>query len=529
MIRTFLSLILSATFFCSRSQPTSDALDKSEYLFDLNVFKTSQEKQLFSEIASGKNIDYLNLFILSDPSSNPVTETPKDKIETFFSSSDALHQQDFNAKRLKKVYSDIHNSFLNKYVDNPGFGELFSTGNYNCATATALYTLLLDKTSIAYNIRETPQHVYIVAAPETYNLIFETTAPGAKFLDLNEKSKNQFLEYLYNNKIISKGEWTSGDKNELFKKFFFNDSVINKRQLAGLLYYNAGVDAIGKENFNEGYKNFEKAYFLYPCQKIRYFVIISLASLLVEDKMKNDPDAYMYYLRFSDISDRDISKTMLGGYYDEIGQKLLFKSSDPQKYWQLYNRMIPHISDTTLRKDIQSAHYYNIAHYFSIKSKYDSSLLYLDSVYTYNKNDLLIQELITNNLLEVLRGITNEKKAYDSLNTIFKRYPFIDRQSRLGEYYFYCLSRVTVTAFQNDHKKEGDEYLQIIYNLIETQPELKKKGEPYFTEAFSGAYSYFMGRSKYKEAKDFLTSVMKFYPDNEDLQRQMKFVLKILD
>lgn len=443
-------LILPAGIYAQQTGGSSNHL---KYLLDLNVFQTPLEKQLFADIASNKNVDYLSLY-LSTPGSASFFRNAKQKIDAYLSVSDLLRQEEFNSRRLKKVYSEIHNSFLSKYVDNPTFGELFETGNYNCATATALYSLLLEKASISYNIRETPQHVYLVAAPETHNIVFETTAPGARVMELNEKAKNQYLEYLYSNKMISREEWNTADKNELFKKYFFNDALISKTELAGILYYNAAVNAMEKEHMKEAYVNFEKAYFLYPCQKIRYFVMISLASLLVEDKMKDDPEAYPYYLRFNDISNRDVSKSIFGNYFESIGKKLLFKNSDPAKYWTVYTTLISHVTDSSLKKDLQYVHYYDVAHYYSIKSKYDSALRYLDSVYAYNRNDLLIQELITNTLFDMMRGITNEKSAFDTLNTIFQRYPFVDKQSKLGEYYMYCLSRVAGLSFDKENKKK---------------------------------------------------------------------------
>jgi len=305
--------------------------------------------------------------------------------------------------------------------------------------------------------------------------------------------------------------------------------VIDKKQLAGILYYNAGVDASSKENFEEAYKDFEKAYFLYPSQKLRYFVMASLAGLVLEDKMKEDPAAYLYYLRFSEISNRDMARSLLKEYFETVCQKLLFKSSDPQKYQLTYKNIVSRVSDTAVKKDIRYIHYYNTAHYYDIKTKYDSSLLYLDSVFAYNKEDLLIQELITSNLLETVRSITDERKALNSLTEIFRRYPFVDRQGKLGEVYAYCLSQTASSAFQKDNKKEGDQYLEMIYGLIENQPELKKRSEPYFVAAFSESYSYYMGERKYKEARDFLTKVLKYYPDNEELQRRMKFVTKTLE
>lgn len=64
--------------------------------------------------------------------------------------------------------------------------------------------------------------------------------------------------------------------------------------------------------------------------------------------------------------------------------------------------------------------------------------------------------------------------------------------------------------------------------MIETQPELKKKYEEYFVAAFLESYFYYMGKAQYREGKEFLTSVLKYYPDNEEMLSRMKFVNSML-
>ncbi|MFV0605748.1 MAG: hypothetical protein ACK5NK_07905 [Niabella sp.] len=114
----------------------------------------------------------------------------------------------------------MHKAFLIKYIDNPRFSEIFITGNYNCATASALYAFILDKIGIAYQIRETPTHVYIVADPAGANVLFETTTPGMKSVQMNEKFQHEYLNYLQKNKIITEEEARNDKKSKVFEKYF---------------------------------------------------------------------------------------------------------------------------------------------------------------------------------------------------------------------------------------------------------------------------------------------------------------------
>jgi hypothetical protein len=524
---TVLILLFTLSFSLSYSQQAS----VNNAVFKLDVFKTEKEKKLFAEIDKKEDFDFLSLYLATDPSLSK--EVSREEIQTritdFINASAVAGKQELKSKELKKIYKDIHNAFLSKYSDNPTFSQLFVNGDYNCATATALYALMLEKLSIDYNIRETPQHVYIIAAPQTHNIIFETTAPGARFYQFTDKGKAEYVEYLYNNKMISKEEWANGDKNEIFNKHFYTDELIDKRKLAGLLYYNLGVEATNKEDYKEAYKNFEKAYFLYPDKKIKYFVSVTLASVLFEKTIMENENSFHYFLRFTEVNDNEIAKSILKEYMEGVTKKLLFQFPDYPKYKNLYQSVSVAITDSSLARDIRYNHYYNTAHYYSIKNKLDTSLQYLDSVYALNEKDLLVQELIAETIAETFKTISDESKALDSLKKVFQRYPFIDKKSsKLGDYYGWCLSRVTGIQFQKNKKKEGMQFLSEIKEIIETNPELSKKMEIYFTAAFVEVYYYYVRNKEYKEAKSFLLSVMKYYPEQEELKLRMKRIDEIL-
>ena len=252
-----------------------------------------------------------------------------------------------------------------------------------------------------------------------------------------------------------------------------------------------GVNDLENEKYPDAYKHFEKAFFLYPSNKIKYFVTITLANVLVSDSQEDNENAYLYYLRFAEVGKQDVAKKMLQEYIESATQKLLFKSPKPEKYYALYKTISSAITDSSLLSRVQYSHYYNTAHYYSIKNKFDSSLLYLDSVYAINKEDLLVQELITGTLQEIARDLANNDKALlDSLEMFFRRYPFIDRNSKFGEMYAYFLSKTASEYLTKNKKKEADAYLTSIQEIVLKQPALSKKSESYFTATLLEVYQY---------------------------------------
>ena len=518
-------LLLGLPILTVGQQPAGQS---DSVIFSLNAFASDAEKKSFREISATGKTDYLQLLLLSDQKPD---KTPLEKIESFIQSKEWIrNKKAIGTKDLKRIYKEVHDAFLTQYVDNPNFSQIFQNGNYNCATASALYAFLLDRFSIKYNIRETPVHVYIVAEPETNNVVFETTTPAAKVLTYDDKAKNHFLEYLYENKMISKEEWTGSDKNELFNKYFYTDKPIGIKELVGLLYYNKGIAAMELESYKEAYKFFEKSYFFYPQEKLKYFVSTSLAVMLFKEEEQLDEDEKLrYFLRYMQLDNKNMGKQLIGNYVEQSAKKYLFQNPDPRKYHAIYRDVMSQVTDSALRSDIRHDHYANCARYHDIKSQYDSSLNYLDSLYWMNTNDLLVQELVVQNIARQLVNLSDEKRAFESLGVYFKAFPFAKENGKMQEIYLYCLTKVVNDYYDEENAKEGKKYLDTLKAAIDGKPSLAKKVEMYLGQCIGEVCGYHVRREEYKAARDLLLFMKKLLPDNEDLERRLAHVTKRLN
>ncbi|NII25049.1 hypothetical protein HB364_08165 [Pseudoflavitalea sp. X16] len=529
---TFLFVLITLLPIFAFSQDGDEA--EQRLILNLDVFADSTEKRLFTELLAQKNVDYFRLMLLAGNTkrNNTAVKELADKLESFIQSKNLSGNKTYTSKELKKLYKEIHDAFLGQYVDNPAFSEIFDNGKYNCATASALYALLLGKLAIEYDIHETPDHVYIVAAPTSHNVIFETTAPGATAWQLNDKSRQQFVEYLYNNKIISKEEWTNGNQDELFKKHFYNDKAIGLRELTGLLYYNMGVAATQEENYEKAYRYFERAYFLYPDKKIKYFISITLASFILKSEENGEAEEKVFpgYIRYMQVGNVKLAKEMIGDYMKGATKKYLFQHPDRSRYLQIYNTVMQHVKDSALVYDLQYDHYYNSAHYFSIKERSDSSRAFLDLLYNLNRNDLLIQELITGTIRELVSKMGAEKTVIDSLKSYFATYPFLKKTNKLQEYYIFCLATQVGMLYDEENDKEGIRYLTLLKETLQQEkPALDMQNKMLLTNAIGEVSGFYVRKSNYKSARELLVFMKNLYPDNEDFARRLTHVEKMLN
>lgn len=494
-------------------------------IFQLNAFASDGEKKLFREISTTGKTDYLQLLLQSDAATD---RAPIDKIESFIQSKEWIrNKKEIGVKDLKRIYKEVHEAFLVKYVDNPAFTQIFKNGDYNCATASALYAFLLDKFSIGYAIREAPTHVYIVAAPESNNVIFETTTPGTQVLTFNDKAKNQFLEFMYENKMISKEEYSSGDKNELFNKHFYSDKPIGIKELVGLLYYNKGIEALHAEKYLDAYRHFEKSYFLYPDAKLKYFVTMSLSMVVYNDDKISDDEKLPYYFRQIELDNRKPGLSLVAQYVSKHSKKYLFENTDLVKYHAMYRSVYSRVKDSMMLQALRKDHYTNCARYYDIKNKPDSTGLYLDSLYQLNPNDLLVQEMITSNVIEVIRGAGGERTAVDAFDGYAKRFPFINN-TKLQEFQVFVTSKVVYDLYDAENAKDGKKYLDNLRSVLDGKPELAKKSEMYLGMAIGEVCGYYVRKQDYKSAKELLLFMMKLLPENEDFTRRLTHVNKQL-
>lgn len=518
-----LILLLSVVYFAGRCQDVSNA--EKQLILKLNIFSGDTEKKYFNEIAATGSTDLFQLLLVAGNAnySLATSNTASEKIAGFIQQ----HAQDgkqYSGKEIKKLYTEIHDAFFTKYVDNPAFAQIFSNGNYNCATASALYAVLLNKLNVEYDIRELPTHVFIVAAPSTYNVVYETTAPGALVFQLNENVKKTYLEYLQKNKIIGADEVENGDRNALFEKYFYGNNAINLQQLCGLLYYNRGIEAIQKEDYATGYKNFEKAYFLHPSSRMKYFVSTFLGAYLYKATNLSEEEKLTALNRYMQVGDSAAGRDMIGELTMDISKKYLFKYPDMPKYLSLHRSIVGMVKDTAMLALIQHNHYTDMAHYFNIKEEMDSAKLYLDSLYRTNTNDLIVKELLTNTLFNMVRKLPEGKESADAIRGYVKTYPFLSANSALQDYYVICLVMEIGDKYNSEKETAGRPYLDELKATLNSQPALAKRAERYIEAVIPEVCGYYARKKNYKTVKENLLFFKKLLPDNEEINRRLKNV-----
>ena len=235
---------------------------------DTTIFNSAFEKQLFQKVIDSQVFDPMELFFSMNYHESSVNQS-KNKLNNFYKeiAPELISKQ--IKKQIKTIYKRTHSHFLTKYEEKSFFENIFENGTFNCVSATALYALVLETYHIEYVIKETLQHVYLIADPKRDQVFIETTLPSKGTFYVDEHCKKNYVEYLENNKIISESEFKTQSTESLFDKYYDENKTITLKELAGIQYFNDGIFNYEASKFVEASKSFEKAFILYPSNSIK--------------------------------------------------------------------------------------------------------------------------------------------------------------------------------------------------------------------------------------------------------------------
>ena len=218
-------LILAALLFLTAclklfSQDT-EVFDTLVYFNEI-TYHSELEEEAFNEYFSEDNSSFIKLFLAKDE--NITKQQYEIRLTSFLDYTKELREdKNYNKPEKKKVkyyYNLIHNKYLEKYEMNTNFSKIFNNGYYNCVTGSILYGLIFDELKIPYKIKLSPIHAYLITYPQTESILVETTNPVKGYFIFNENFKQNYVDHLLDNKLITASEYASYSTEELFNKYY---------------------------------------------------------------------------------------------------------------------------------------------------------------------------------------------------------------------------------------------------------------------------------------------------------------------
>jgi len=515
-------LIVFSVFMLFSLDGSADTIVKFNEVNPLSDFESHVFKDYFENNAE----DYFTLFMASDSTMtisrcNQYREQFRSLIEKY-QAPQYLKMKE--SKRVKKIYQDIHDELLDKYVEDARFSDIFINGQYQCVTATMLYALIFCKLEIPFDIREMPTHVYLVAYPESHYTLVETTNPHIGTITYTDNFKSKYVEYLRDSKIIGKSEYNYNTVDDLFQKHFFKNTTISLKELVSLQYGNDGIYALMENDHKLAYLNFEKCYLFNPAERIKFLLEFSLALLLYQTDYNSD-DYAKYSARLIRMTPTVLSNNMIIDEFSIITGKQLFLNADTEQYAASYTTILQAISDSTLRAEISFIYTSERARFSYNENNYTEALEFSEKAYSIKPQNTDIQGLYIQCMLMLTDESSLSEDDFYRLDTVARQHPELKNnlffnQMRLR----ICLTLMDQAYFLGNENQAGDRYRKIFEEEYPARLDNYHLIGARIVKAYSAGASYYFKKGYYTKAREILNKGLEYVPNNIELKRRLQVV-----
>lgn len=512
--RLYLALLISILLSCKGvDSQINPIVDTSEL-----VFNNEHEEHLFDEYLKTGHTDYLELMFTSNSDLiNFEFEPMKDEIRRLKTLSKSFEHKSPKS-RMKKIFSAIHDEQLKKYELQCQFSDLFTSGTYNCLTASFLYGYVFDETGIPYEIMELPNHIYILAYPETERIKVETTNPEQGLMLADDRQKSQFVKYLKATKIISEEEFKNNSTDQLFDEYYLTETRINLRELVALQYYNLSIKDIEKENLDAAYQKLEKALTLYNTPRIEYMMYELIVSLVNKQEEYSSLEDINLIIKLSRYQEHGITVENIMHELMKFMQKELFEKGNVDLVVEGFNHFNSATKDSFPKLYSESSFYYNfeMGRYFLLKNQVADALNYFDVALSIKESSIETQNAYIN-CLALQFNEMNILDIVDSLKHISNKHKELKENNQMKIMNCNAYLLASNYSFYTSNYEEGTRFLEMFEKYY-------RKNEPMtidkeiISEAYIAGAMYFFRRGNYKSAKQILKRELAISPNNMDLQ-----------
>ena len=426
-------------------------------------------------------------------------------------------------KKMKFLYTYIHNNFFDKYVELALFPDIFTNKEYNCLSASILYGYFLEKLRIPYEARLSNTHVYLVAYPKTLNIILETTNPVSQIGKITDDTKRQYVNQMRSLKLIGSDEFEKLTVDELFSKYYYKEEAVNMYEMVGAHYLNRAAGYLFKFSYSEGYNLILKGHVINPSYKTIFSILQTGVAILQQDVFKKPEDAEILGI-LSRFNNYGITNDMIIADFNNLSKTQLIEAKDTTLYINSYNKIINVINDSALKSNISEIYYDAMCrHYYKI-SKIGKSLEFAEKMFILNPNrdeneDILIEVLT--NYIDQSDEVFNDKDVFDKIQTYVKYKPSIEKKtSFFGLFIVSYWINLADKEYSKGKMDEGDKYLEEFEKII--TPEQAEKLYRLIQDVYvSGSFHYYKKYNN-KKAKEYIERGLKILPDNYELNRRLK-------
>lgn len=486
-------------------------------------FDNENEKALFDTLQNRDDIYYFTLSCYANPEmlDNPLlVYTTKYKNYCIDLSSKLKNKTE--EKFIKALYKETHSRFLKKYNEETTFEEIFTSGDYNCVTSSILYAVLLKKNDVNFEIKETSTHVKLVAFSKGKTINLETTNPVQGYMVYNQSFKERFVEYLKVQKLISANDLKEDGLDAVFDKFYFNNKNITLQQLVALQYYNNGICLMEKLEYSRGLSQFMKSYYLYPSEKVKYFIYSSLLNLITKANYF-EQENWRYYGLLTRFNGSLVSEEQLKGEFGNITNKLLVEKTDTGTYTKAYKFIAPIVKDSSLLSYIHYLYNFEFGRYLLLSEKVKASVPYFEKAYQYQPENYQVQKILFEAFMTSVYSSNRDNIPFEEIERFYTSYPKLSSNTKLIQVLFFAYLSKAVECFDLEKMEDADQFLLKFENLRNQYSDIDLQ-QDLISETYTKPAAYYFKHNNNKKAREYINRGLRYAPNSYRLKESLRII-----
>jgi tetratricopeptide (TPR) repeat protein len=422
-------------------------------------------------------------------------------------------------KKINQIISSVSKALLISFQHQASFSELFSKGYFNYFTAASAYAIILDELDIPYEIHEVQTGISILAYPDDERITIDIDGPGSPFFRFEHGTRSNFIEFLRESNAIDEATFTMVNSHTLFERYYFANHGLSLREMTGMIYLNSAINYLNRQEPENAYAQFEKAFILYPCYKIQYLLMIQLNSFLAVMDYRNLQDLG-YLIKASRLIGFGMEREMITGYLQDIIHQVLTEEQDLKGMQDIFDYLQEYLADEALKKDFSFRFYYETGRFHFNDEQYSKALASSETAYSVKPDDEYNQNLLVRSLggyiLTSNPGLVLEKiNLYDSAYTgIAENKIYLTLKQQV------CLEFFG-EAFQLQDAENGEHYMGIFEEIADKHPEISID---YLCvgRSYSSAAIYYYRKGMIQKSREAVEKGLKYAPHNIELKMKLK-------
>jgi len=492
------------------------------YTIDELVFLSDFEKESFECIRQSTPCDLFRMALATDPAmSSKNYELYKKDFYQFLGQLKV--NKSFSKKpkaQIKFIFNAIHDKYFKLYKENPLFSEIFSNGNFNCLTASALFALAFDEFKIPYEIVLSPVHVYLMAYPNNEGIVVETTNPlkGADIV-VDPKEKTKIVRELVKMKLVSEEEVSQKGIDKIFSEVYLKNESPDLLQLIGSLYHNQAVAKAGKLAHYEAYQTLKKSSFLFP-RKVTVGALMFQSAMFIGKKDIENKETFKVLGEMDKFIPFGLPEQAI---IEECNNflTLAYNNKDKTIFDSVYVWLAGNFSGKNTGLEIANV-------YFSVKSQiwfeqeqYETAIEKLSVICREYPEDGQLIDLLAEAIFQLLRSIDDSIEILDQINSYGKEFVKLNDNEKYQSTRQLGYLRIIENYYTLHQYKLAEQYRAEFETLFAPETIGGYVSNSFLESVYSRASLYYFRENKISSSRAVLNSGLKYVPNSIDLKSKL--------